>query len=236
MNEGTKDMSVNEGSKTVRVLFWHQWLFALNIGFAISYALFSYEGNGNRAIHASKPVRAFLDDFGLLLFRIAPLGTDQPRNVLNRNFQIWEAAFIAVMLGLALVLFLIVRQLAQTSIAWTVLPSMSCLAALAAVPSFWLYIVHATWSIYDKGSFWRTYGFVSALELTSVGLILYLIRKWAVSWSIFAFALHYIFWVIVMGQRSGVPALASIPLSLVFPCSGFVWLLYVRELRLQQTA
>jgi hypothetical protein len=219
--------------KTNRMLLLHEWLFSLNIGFAIAYALFAYEGNGDRAVHASKPVRNFLDAFGALLFRIAPLGTDQPRSILHRHFQIWEVGFIIVMLGIGVLLFLLLRRRAQTSAGRIIFSSLSGIAALVAVPAFWLYIVHATWSVYDPGTFWRTYGYVSVLEIAATGGILYLVRRGAVRWGILAFALHYIFWVFVMGQRSGVPVVLSIPLSLVFPCSGFAWLLYVRTPQLQ---
>ncbi len=223
-------MSVKGIYKTNWLLLLHQWLFSLNIGFAVAYALFAYEGNGNRAIHACRPVREILDKFGLLLFRFAPLGTNQPRSVLNRNFQIWELGFLVVMLGLGLVLFLILRRLAQYSATGLVLSSMGGIAALTAVPGIWLYMVHATWNVNDPGSFWRTYGIASTLEIIAVGLMLYLIRKRAVNWSILAFALHYIFWVIVIGRSSGIPVLAAVPLSLVVPSAGFAWLLYIRAL------
>lgn len=231
MSDEGKDVNVSGVLKTDRVLFLHECWFSLNIGFAIAYALFSYEGNGNRAIHASQPVRDFLDAFGALLFRIAPLGTNKPWSVLHRNFQIWEVGFITVMLGIGMILFLSLRFFARTPACRSVFGPMSGLAALIAVPACWLYIVHATWSVYDPGTFWGTYGAVFALEVAISSGLLYFVRNQAIWRGTLIFALHYIFLVIVMGQRSGVPVVVAMPLSLVVPCSGFAWLCYVQAQR-----
>ena len=84
---------------------------------------------------------------------------------------------------------------------------------------------------YDSGAFWHAYGLMSTVELASAGLIRYPAQTRAIRWSILVLALHYIVWIIVVTQRSGVPVLASIPLSLPFPGSGVAWSRHVRRLR-----
>jgi hypothetical protein len=69
------------------------------------------------------------------------------------------------------------------------------------------------------------------VELASAGLIRYLTETRAIRWSILVLALHYIVWIIVVTQRSGVPVRASIPLFLPFTGSGVAWSRHVRRLR-----
>src|SRR5580704_3768940 len=84
---------------------------------------------------------------------------------------------------------------------------------------------------YDSGAFWHAYGLISTVELAPAGLIRYLTETRAIRWSILVLALHYIVWVIVVTQRSGVPVLASLPLFLPVTVSGVAWSRHVRRLR-----
>jgi hypothetical protein len=211
-------------------------LFSLNIGFAVTYSLFAYEASSHLA-DAPKIVRQFLEGFAQMLAHIASLVVSgRTRSEYLRSVVIREAVFAGLMLSMALLLYFPVSLLRRSSVGQLVFAPMAGLAALIAVPGCWLYIVHATWGVYDQGTFWQSYGFVSALEIAAVGLLLYFVRRRSMRWSILAFALHYIFWIVAMGGRSGVPVVVSIPLSLVFPCSGVAWMRYVRALQSPQTA
>ncbi len=135
------------------------------------------------------------------------------------------------MLGIALILYMLVRPFARTTAGGLAFASTSGITVLTAVPVCWLYIVHATWNTYDGGTFWGTYGYVSVLELAVAGGLLCLVRNQAIWLGSFVFVLHYTFWVLVMGKRSFMPVLASGPLSLVFLCAGIAWLRYIRPPR-----
>jgi hypothetical protein len=231
MSEEVKNMNGNVVGKTGRVPRLHPWLFSLNIGFAIMYALFAYEGSSHLA-DAPKSVRDLLEAFASILARIASLVVSgRTRSEYLRSVLIREAVFVGLVLGVALLLYLLVHFFVRAAARRIVFAAIAGIAALIAVPGCWLYIVHATWSIYDPGTFWGTYGYISVLEIAVAGGVLYLVRGGAVGWGILAFALHYIFWVLVIGERSAAPVLVSIPLSLVFPCSGLAWFFYARQLR-----
>lgn len=219
-----------------RVQRSHEILFSMNVGFAVAYALFAYVGSSHIALHASTRVRDFLQAFGQALLRIAPLGVHMRTKAdLLKSAVIHEAVFAAIMLGIALLLYWLVRLFARTAVGWDAFGPISGIAALAAVPGCWLYIVHATWGVYDSGTFWDSYGCVSALEIILASGLLYLVRSQSAWWSAFVFGLHFIFWVLVIGTRDYgnfiAPILVSMPLSLVFLLSGIAWLRYVRELR-----
>lgn len=203
------------------------WLYSLNMGFAITYSLFDYAANGRVAVNASITTRSFLNSFEMLLFRIAPLGTNQPHSVLSRNLLIWEIVFIVTMLGLGALLYPFFHIVSQ-ALGENTLRLVSGISVFVAVPGFWLYVVHATWNRYDSGTFWHTYALMSAVEVTSAGFILYVIRTRPIMWSILIFVLYYLVWIVEMGRRSGIPVLVSIPASLVFPFAGIEWLRYVR--------
>lgn len=56
-----KGVAIQNGDKIRR---FHEKLFSLNIAFAISYALFAYDGSSYIAMNAPKGVRDFLETFG----------------------------------------------------------------------------------------------------------------------------------------------------------------------------
>ena len=147
--------SVHPRNKVQRL---HESLFALNIGFAITYALFAY-ANAHRLADAPKIVGDFLQAFAIMLARIASLVVSgRTRSQWLRSVFIREVVFAALVFGIAFLLYLLVRPLARTSVGRLALTPISGIAALIAVPGCWLYIVHATWSIYDPGTFWGNMG------------------------------------------------------------------------------
>jgi hypothetical protein len=222
-------MTRDTNNKLGRSLCLLELLFSLNVGFAIAFALFAYNSGGNLAIHASKPVRNFLQAFFQILNHVAPLISHLPRSVLLRNSLVWEIAFVAAVVGLALLSLVVLRIVERTPCRRLVLEVVAGITAVLAVPACWLYIVQATWSIYDTGTVWGNYGYMFVLEIAVVGVALYFARGRAPLWGILAFLLHYIFWVFVIGRRSGPSTFGSILISVVFPCSGIAWLAYVRQ-------
>lgn len=210
-------------------------LFSLNIGFAVVYALFAFDGSSRVPVHASKGPREFLESFQLMLGRIAPLGVhNRTKSEWVRSGIIREAAFGALALGATLLIFLLVRLIARSIARRSIFAVISGLTALVALPGCWLYIVYVTWGLDDPLPFWDTYGSISVLEIAIAAGFLYLVRDQAIWCGILVFSLHYIFWVLVIGGRDYgafiAPVTMSIPLSVVFPISGFVWLRYVRAL------
>jgi hypothetical protein len=208
-------------------------LFSLNIGFGIAYALFAYE-ESFRIADAPKRVRELLEGFARTLGSIASLAVSgRTRSEYLRSALIREAIFVGLVLGIAILLYVTVRFFVRAAGGFVFAP-ISGIAALVAVPGCWLYITHATWSVYDPGILSTAYGSAFALEVAIAGGILYLVRHQAIWCGTLVFALHYIFWVLLMGVRSSAPVIVSIPLSVVFPCAGFAWLRYVRVLQSEQ--
>jgi hypothetical protein len=134
-------------------------LFSMNIGFAVAYALFAFDGSHRIAVHTSEIVRDLLDAFSRMLLRIAPLAV----HLRTRSAIIREAVFVALMFGIALLLYLLVRSFVRTADARLAFAAISGPATLIALPACWLYIVYATWGFKDDPvTFWGTYGSVSS--------------------------------------------------------------------------
>lgn len=209
--------------------------FSSNIGFAVAYALFAYAAGPYRPEYASKQVRESLVAFQSTLIRIAPLNLNQPPSSLRMSSIIWEAGFLVIMLGVALLLFSLLRLAARASRLRVVFAPLIGIAVVIAVPSCWLYIVKVTGAgLVEPQTFWKSYGAVFLIETATIGGILYLVRKGPVWAGTIVFIFHYIFWVFVMGGRSGPVTTTAMVFSLVFPCSGFAWLRYVQALRSQE--
>jgi len=216
----------------------HESLFSLNIGFAITYALFTY-ADAHYLANAPKSLQDLLQAFAMLMARFASsVVSGRTRSQWLRSVMIREVVFAVMVLGIAFLLYLLVRLCARAAAGRLVFAPISGVAALMAVPISWLYIVYASWSIYDPGTFWGTYGYISVAEIAVAGGLLYFVRNQAIWRGSLVFALHYVFWVLVIGDlgvRSGPATSIATVLFPVFPCSGFAWLRYLRGLRLPQT-
>lgn len=205
-------------------------LFSLNVAFAITSALFIYEGAHHLA-DAPKIIRECLESFAGTLSRIAPLAFHQHRKVnFVKSELIRGAVFLCLTSAIAVLSYFPIRLLVRPSAIQTVFLPLSGIAALIAVPVSWLYIVHATWSIYEPKSFGLSYGYAAVLELIVVGALVYLVRNQPIWWGAIVFAIHYISWMLMMLRHLSFP-LVGVPLSLVFPASGIAWLRYVQALR-----
>jgi hypothetical protein len=233
------DVKSDQAHNRNRVQSSQEILFSMNIGFAVAYALFSYDGSSRIAVNVSTRVRDILESFSQMLRHIAPLSVHMRTKAQQlRSAVIDEFVFMALLTAIALLLYSGARAIGRSNHGRFLVAAISGLAALAAVPGCWLYIVHATWFNYEPRTFWRSYGYISILEIAVAGGLLYLVRNQAIWRGTLVLALHYVFWVAAISERNYgnliAPIIVSLPLSLVFPLSGFAWLRYVRTLQAQK--
>ena len=199
-------------------------LISLDIGFAIVSALFIYEGACHVA-DAPKIVRECLEGFVRMLFHVAPLGVHgRTRSELLRNGAIREAVFVCLTFAVALLVYPLTKLMVQTDLRRRVFMPLSGVAAFGAVPACWLYIIHATWGIYEPTSFALAYGYSSLLEITVAGGLLYLVRNQPIRYCGTVCVLHYIFWMTLMFKHFLYDSLVGLPLSLLFLWSETAWL------------
>jgi hypothetical protein len=193
------------------------------------------EGSGDRPFqgrtHAPNGVQSVLEAFGNVLRRVAPLVVHmRTKSEHLRSEIVREGLFLALLLVVALVVYSLVFLLGRTSAGELLFAPVSAITTPIAVPGCWLYIVHATWRGSEPRTFWASYGYAFILEAAVASGLVYLSRNQSNWRGTLLFALHYIFWVgLVLRDRNWLaPVAVSIPLSLVFPCSGFAWLRYVQ--------
>jgi hypothetical protein len=202
-------------------------LLPLNIGFAVVSGLFIYDNEHHRA-DAPKIVRECLEAFARMLFHIAPLGFHwHTKSELRRNAAIREAIFLALTFAVALFLYPLTKFALQADLRKRLVISLSGLAAFGVVPAAWLYIVHATWSVYEPTSFALAYGYNSVAEFLALGALLYMVRNQPITYGGTVCVFHYIFWMLFMLRASFTP-LVGLPLSFVFPWSCIAWLRFAR--------
>jgi hypothetical protein len=211
-------------------------LFSMNVGFAITYGLFAYDGSSRIATNAPDVIQRILETFSRFRRHVAPFTVHlRTKSDLLRDAIVYEAFFVALVLSVALLLYFLVRLCVRSIRATVFFAAASGLAALIAVPCCWLYIVHATWGFRDSFLSFEGYGSTCLSELVIAAGLVYFFRDRALWYGTVAFTLHYAVWIVVIGERDHgnfiAPVLASLPLSIVFPLSGFVWLRYVRMLR-----
>lgn len=198
-------------------------LFSLNIAFAITSLLFIYD-NAHHLADAPTIIRVWLEGFSRMLARIAPVAIHwHTKAELSRSAVIRDAIFLGITLGIALLLYCAIRVLTRSTGIRTFFIPLSGIAAFCAVPTFWLYIVHSTWSTYEPKSFGSTYGYVALAELILVGALVYALRNQPIWRGTLLFGVHYVFWMLLMLRHSFAP-LVGLPLSLVFPAAGVAWL------------
>lgn len=222
-----------------RIQRLNEILFSTNIGFAVAYALFAYDGCSRTAVNAPKGVRDLLAGFSQILRRIAPLGVHMRTKVqLLRSTVIDEVVFLALLSTIAFLMYLLARLLGRSERGRRVFVSVSGFAALAAVPVCWLYVVSATWFDYEPRTFGGTYGYLSIAEIAVAGGLMYLLRNQPIWRGSIVLALHYFFWIAAIGARNNgnfiAPVIVSLPFSLVFPGACFAWLQYARSTRTQE--
>src|SRR6476646_4315094 len=144
-----------------------------------------------------KIMRDCLEGFARMLVHIAPLVVHgRTKSELLRNEVIREAIFVGLTFAVAIFLYPLTNRMMQTDLRRTVFIPLSGVAAFGAVPACWLYIVHATWSIYEPTSFALAYGYASLLEVIVVGILLYILRNQPIGYGRTLCVLHYVFWMI----------------------------------------
>ncbi|MGC1107058.1 MAG: hypothetical protein WA876_11005 [Candidatus Acidiferrales bacterium] len=213
----------------------HEILFCLNSGFAIALALILFLASRSAASHGKSPSgRLFLE----VIIKIE----------IFAHLHAWEnsLAFDVMLTGFTilffLVLLLVLRFIAGTRARHAILNSIAGMAALAAVPVVWFsYQPGAGAYLPADLRVW----YAVALEFAVIGGALYLTRKipklaWfivlVVHYSVWFWALRdgawsFYFWRprpdFIFNLDVGWPII----LSIVSPCAGFVWALYVSVAR-----
>jgi hypothetical protein len=225
---------MNEDQPDYKLGHLNNMLISLNIGFAITSSLFIYEGAQHIA-EAPTLIRQCLESFAKFLAHIASLVVSgRTRVEYLHSVFIRELIFLGLTVGLAILVYSSIVPLMRRygyrllfTLVWGVL-------ALFAVPSCWLYIVHATWSIYEPKPFGETYGLASAVEFIAVGVLVYIVRRQPVWHGAIVFGLHYVFWMLLMLRHMFSP-LMGLALSLAFPASNLIWLLHAQALQWRNT-
>jgi hypothetical protein len=220
-----KQLQSNRASQLV-----HESFLALNIGFAITYALFAYVTNWHIAVYAPRPVRDVLETFARFLLRVGPLVVSVPPGVHRRSLIVWEMGFIAFVVLIALFVFALRRGIDKIKTGQFTLYTVSGVLSVVAFPACLFYVLKATRPYPPlQQAFWTTYGVPLALELSLAAGLLYLVRNRPIAWGTLVFTSHYVFSFLVMGMLQGKtlpPTISSLALSLVFPSSGVAWLMY----------
>jgi hypothetical protein len=212
--EGVKG---HPAKRPARVEKFQEILFSLNIGYAVAYALFVYDRSCRIAMNAPEVVLRILETFSSFRSHVAPFIVHlRTKSDLLRDTVIYESGFVVVVITVTLLLYFLLRL---------------CVCC-------WLYIVHATWRPQDSFLSFALYATPRLSELIIAAALLYLVRDLAPWCGAIVFTLHYIVWIVVVGERDHgnfiAPVLASLPLSTIVPLSGFAWLRYVKMLRNQR--
>ena len=221
-------MDKSDPQNKSRISFLNEILLSLNLGFGVSYALFSYVGDSYFPSYAPRSIQIALESFGRLLLRIAPLIVSEPASVRRRSAVIWEVGFVVVMGVIALFTMGLRRILIRANLRQHMLDSFAGFTALVAVPGCWFYMIEITRPGSMRQTFWSTYGTLFVLEIVVSGVLLYLYRHRSLWWGSLLFIFHYAFWLCVMGRISGAPSITALILSPIFPLSGVIWLRYAK--------
>jgi hypothetical protein len=201
-------------------------LLCLNIGFAMTFAAFICATGSYHPVYASRWMQEYLSGFQAFLDHVAPLRADQPLVMLHRSWIIRELLFIGMMSATAMVVFLPELILPRTAVLrGQSIRSLAGGTIVVGVPLSWLYLVKATGvGLAEPRTFWSTYGILFGGEFALVVCLLYLFRHRTIRLSRLVFFLHFVFWAVVVASQTGPPVIVSIPLSIIFPWSGLVWL------------
>lgn len=207
----------------------HVIIFALNFGFAITFALTDFRYSHSLAVgspgHFLLPWRHFFFDSSVSVNRL--LGLDRA------SLAGPEVVCLSFMLLPGLLVLGVLRLIARTALFPAVLYVGGCLVAVALVPACWLYALKATWIPDAIYPFWKSYEWsLFELEVPAVCAVFLFNRRWSIPmWcTILVLVVHYTWWTGVMWPPSSMPLWSPRLFFFVFPCSGIAWLFYAREL------
>jgi hypothetical protein len=209
--------------RSTRVEWAHEVLLSLNIGFALILAIvaFTYSGGG----HGSSASYFLMPGERLFSYSASQvnqmLGFGRGDNV---GREITSLAFVAIVATTVLLVFRLIRD---TRASETALGPVGGGIVVALLPVLLLYVRQATWPPADTYTFWRSAEFsVAVIKLGLVFAFLFLTRHKNISiwWSAFVLAVYYCSWILLPWS---VPLWSLRLLFLVFPLSGFAWLLYI---------
>jgi len=202
-------------------------LLPLNMGFAMTFSVVTFTFGGgaltNTAHYFLVPAAR------LFLHWVASVNLLARRDRADDLGR--EVVSIASILILAAVSALILRLMRSERIFGTASGASGGLVVLALVPAAWLYVREETWMPGGTYTFWRSSEFsVFAIEMPVVAAFFILTRnrRVAVWWCFLILVAHYALW--TSGMTPWKMRLWSIKVFfLVFPLSGFAWLLSSRR-------
>jgi len=224
-------MNKTQAANSRRVQNLHEILFSLNIGFAVAFAVLTFtyypDAPNQSARHFLLPANH--------LFLDAAAKVNGFLRLDRRDATGREIMAIALILGLATLIFLALRLIARTVAIRPTLYWVGGLVAFALVPALWIHALNATW-ISDSTlyPFWRSSQWsLFEVEVPLVCAFFFLGRKWSMPmWcGPLVLVVHYAWWTWQMWPSAHMPLWSARLFFMVFPCSGFAWLIYDRALK-----
>jgi hypothetical protein len=220
-------MDITRAQQKNRVQVLHKFLFPLNLGFAFSFALFTFVTTWHSPAYAPEFIQKLLTSFGRFLLRIAPLEVSIPADVRRRSIFIWEFGFVCIMISVALIVLAFRRMLERTRIAQFILDPVAGITALLAVPGLWFYMIEITRPEPElRETFWSTYGILLPVEIGIGAILVFLVGKRLFWCGTGIFVAHCLLWGWVISRLSAPPTMTAIILAPIFPLSGIAWLWY----------
>jgi hypothetical protein len=215
----------------------HEALLALNVGFAAAFAVatFSYSGVGP---HGS--MAFFFLVPGWRMFAYCSIAINRLLRLDSLNAVGREIAFVASILIISMVILFVLQAITRTNSIRIILNPVGFVLAVAVAPAFWLYALQASW-VADSAvyPFWRSGQLaLFAIEVPLLCAFFFLTRKSSIpGWCrALILLIHYMLWTSIMWPLARLPLWSARLFFVVFPCSGFAWLLYVMLLRKESSA
>jgi hypothetical protein len=255
--EGSEHRStqMNESSprNRDRLLVLHEILFPTNIACALVYASLVYISKNQASVTPANDSTYYfvrsayrIDDL-LRLSSINSVSTSAgAREFPSRWSQVGDELLILItVLSVAALFLLLLRLIARTSAYHTILDCLAGVTTLFALPVCYLCVSELTWKWVPgplpgpSYSFWRSAPLaIFTAEILCLGILFAIYRKRPIpAWTLRVLLfLHYPFWILVLWSEVRINLYVLYTprlLLLLFPLSGIVWLLCLRQRQLQ---
>jgi hypothetical protein len=205
-------------------------LFALNGGFSVAFATVAY---AYTVRYLTRPASYFLHPATYILSQYA----ERIEHVIpyfGLDYPGWEIALSVSVILIALVIFFILSLIEWTTPYSPIFYRVSGVAAFALVPLLYLHVLQCDWYWSRNALYpWRFGQFVLfVIEIPIVCGFFILTRNWVYQGraGVVVLLLHYALWTQQMWWTfDRIPLTSPELLYVVFPCSGFAWLWYMRS-------
>jgi hypothetical protein len=208
----------------------HRILFSLNIAYSMTYAVVAFTYSSNLI---GRSARYFLLPGEIFFLRYA--AKINSLLVLDRGNDVGrELMAVACILVTATLSMLILYTIRDPSVIHLILYPVAGMTALALLPVLLLYVLRAKWMPNDFYPFWKSFDLsITLLKISLVLGFFYLTRRGEISiwWSAFVLLTYYSLWILLPWS---VPLWSLRLFFVVFPLSGFAWLLYAQQDRVRK--